>query len=193
MAWPRRWASSSRANVESPTMLIDWIGSIWKAHVNGMASGILEKAASRKRSPVGRERGDQVTRNQAGRNGDHIEAQIEIGMSRIAGDPGQRGTDDPLLLMHRHRLAGEVEVAARLDLDEGDRSAAAGDQVNLADRAAEAAGEDAVALARQEGCRHGLGDDALAVGPAAPVAVGGRPAHGSSPGSARGRSASARS
>src|SRR6476619_89164 len=90
-------------------------------------------------------------------------------MSRM---PCLGGGGDAQALAWGHRPGGIVEVRARLDLDEDQQVAAAGDDVDLAHRAAPAPRQDAKALDDQECGRSALGRKAgaecdLALGPRA--------------------------
>ena len=69
---------------------------------------------------------------------------------RVVREPDLGGGRDALALALGHRPGGIVEVLARLDLDEDQQRAAAGDDVDLADRAAPAPRQDAKALGDQK-------------------------------------------
>jgi len=75
-----------------------------------------------------------------------VEPDVAFGVLGMRGEPGASRRRDPVLLSCKKRFGGAIERAARLDLDEHQHAAAAGDDVDLADRAAEAPGDDAIAL-----------------------------------------------
>jgi hypothetical protein len=85
-----------------------------------------------------------------------VEADIAPRVAGMGCKPCVRTRDDAAPLPRGHRLRGVIETAPRLDLDEHEHPAAAGDEVDLADRAAPAARHDAVALHDQQHRRPGL-------------------------------------
>jgi hypothetical protein len=82
----------------------------------------------------------------SGRNEDGVEAQLQL---RVAGVPMKKelgGAGDTAPLTRRYGLACLGEARAGLDLDQGEPAAAPSDDVDLAERRSEAAGDDPIAL-----------------------------------------------
>src|SRR5882672_9186381 len=79
----------------------------------------------------------------------HVEAQGQPAMLRVRREELLEGARDAAALARGDGLAGGGEAVARLDLDRGDDAAAPGDDVDLADRHAIAARQDAVAAQAQ--------------------------------------------
>ena len=71
------------------------------------------------------------------------------GQGWMAAEEEAGGTGDALALARRHRLGRLAQAVARLHLDDGQRAAAAGDDVDLAERRAQVARQDAIALQAQ--------------------------------------------
>ena len=77
---------------------------------------------------------------------DGVEAQVlNVGLRIIREPDFRRGCDAPLRA-RRDRLRGVVERGARFHFDEDQRLAAAGDDVDLAERAFQAPRQNAIAL-----------------------------------------------
>ena len=76
----------------------------------------------------------------AGHAHDDVEAEIKGSGGGMGRKPGGGGTGDAPAAGRGHRLGGFGQARALLDLDEGDEAAAAGDQVDLADRPCGSAG-----------------------------------------------------
>src|SRR5262249_40531537 len=93
------------------------------------------------------------------------------------------GAGDADLLARPQRVDGGEVVVAPLDLDDGQCAAATGDDVDLADRALQAARDDAVALEPQPPGGQALAAAAAAPGPPAIFAAAGLAvaSHGSPP------------
>jgi len=112
----------------------------------------------------------QVQRPAPGRDGDQVEALGEAGEPRLALEEVGGGAGDSLLLVPPDRLERCGGAGAALDLHEQEEVVAAGDQVDLADVAGEAPGQDAEALEAQVEGRDRLGAPPrpLAAAPAHP-------------------------
>src|SRR5438477_9377263 len=89
----------------------------------------------------------------SGRDQHGVEADVLNARVGMIGKPSFSRRDDACALALGHRPGGVVEALARLDLDEHQEMAPAGHDVDLANRAAEAPGQNAEALGDQErGC-----------------------------------------
>ena len=176
-------ASSIRAKVESPRMLMRAMWSIWTATVSGMSGvspdawpGAISGPAAPKAMgcppspgrPVAVEGRHEVARRPAG-NGDRSRRSGGRGPS----PPGWAATQCSAARAIRAPAGGRTASSrlglARplLDLDEGDRPAAPDDQVDLADRRPVAAGEHAVELQAEVPGGDQLGAAAAALGASA--------------------------
>src|SRR5690606_2918715 len=91
----------------------------------------------------------QVARQAPGAHRDQVETQGEAGEVGTAQQEQLGGAHGALALALAERGERLLEIGARLDLDEGEQTAAPGDQVDLAERSAKAPGEDAVAAQAQ--------------------------------------------
>src|SRR4051812_16768848 len=120
MSWPRFCASSSRAKVESPLILIRSIGSICTAIFR------LIDPPERTASATGVERRSDMARNAAGRHQHCIEPHVADAGVGIVREPHLGGGRDALALARGDRPGGIVQLLARLDLDEDQQGAAAG-------------------------------------------------------------------
>lgn len=90
----------------------------------------------------------QVLGTPPGDNGDDVEPRVQPGEPRVSLEEGLGGADDAAALAGGRR--GEfAEVGPRLDLDEGQDAAPPGNEVDLADRRAVAAGDDPIAVQPQ--------------------------------------------
>src|SRR5215471_21744253 len=160
MAWPRFCASSSSAKVESPRMLIRSIGSICTAMFRRIdAPRTCFGTASRypTASAAGVKRRGDMTRNTAGRHQHGIEANIADAVIGVLREPDLGGGGDAQPLAIRDRPCGVVQSVAGLDLDEHQQAAAAGDDVDFADRAPPATRQDAKAFGDEKRRRPALG------------------------------------
>lgn len=90
-------------------------------------------------------------RQMAGRDQNGIEAAVMLGVFRIVGKPGLRGADNALLLARRYGIGRVVKFVARLHFDKHHGVAAKGDDVDFAQRAAKAAGQNAVPFGNEIG------------------------------------------
>lgn len=96
-----------------------------------------------------------------------IEAGVELGESGVFGqEQGRRAADSPLLPL-RHGGGGGVWIASRLDLDEDQGVAAAGDNIDFTDRRTEPARENTMTAEAQESDANRFGPPSLALGAAA--------------------------
>jgi hypothetical protein len=95
-----------------------------------------------------------MARQAPGPHRDEVEAQRvpgEVGAAQQEQLGRARGA---LPLLQAQRDQSLLEVATRLDLDEGDQTAAPGDQIDLAERRAKAPGDDAIAAQAQASRGH---------------------------------------
>src|SRR6266516_5533952 len=156
MGNPRACASSSRANVESPRMLIRSMGSICTATFKLMvAAARLCRAAGKRprrrliaskrlgpkplnkcglRSRARIERRDDVARPSPRHNEHRIEADFGGCVFGMTGEPslGRRG--DPAALAFAHRFRRILEPSAGFELDEDEDATAPRHDVDLSDR-----------------------------------------------------------
>src|SRR4051812_10960739 len=112
MPWPRFCASSSRAKVESPLILIRSIGSICTAIFR------LIDPPERATSAAGVECRSDMARNPSRRHQDSVEADVADARVLMTRQPRLGGSGDAQALARSHRPRGVVESRARLDLDE---------------------------------------------------------------------------
>ena len=82
------------------------------------------------RSPAYTRRG--VAGKPAGGDEHGVASQGQARRPRVAREPDARGAGDAPALRRADRLGGGIEIAARLDLDEGDRAAAPRDEIDFA-------------------------------------------------------------
>src|SRR5215471_2944547 len=149
MAWPRFCASSSSAKVESPRMLIRSIGSICTAmfrRIDAPRTCFPTASCHPTALAAGVERRGDMTRNTAGRHQHGIETDIADAIIGVLREPRLGGGGDAQALAIGDRPCGVVQPVAGLDLDEHQQAAAAGDDVDFADRAPPAARQDAKAF-----------------------------------------------
>src|SRR3954468_18380860 len=126
MPWPRFCASSSRAKVESPLILIRSIGSICTAILRlidppkRVAPSVTVQKPDFGIGPLaaGVERRRDMARNPPGRHQHCIEAHVADAGVGVVREPHLRGGRHPLALARGYRPGGIVQVLARLDLDE---------------------------------------------------------------------------
>jgi hypothetical protein len=85
-----------------------------------------------------------MSRHFAGHHQVRIEAHFGVGVIGMGCQPEFGGADDALSAACRHRFSGFVISAARLDLDENQRKAAAGDNVDLTERCFPAPRDNAI-------------------------------------------------
>src|SRR5262249_37248516 len=102
-----------------------------------------------------------VNRDLVGRDKNEVKTAVVDGP---AGDPPAAGVADAPRLPWRHRRHGGIARVPGLDLDESGDAAAPRDDVDLAERRAGAAGENAIALQPQEPCGPALAALAAALG-----------------------------
>ena len=84
------------------------------------------------------------------RDQDRVETDVARDVMRICREPGFRCGNDPPLLSWGDGFGRIVEPDTRFDLDEDQNVAAASDKVDLANAAAKALGDHAIALCQQE-------------------------------------------
>jgi hypothetical protein len=87
-----------------------------------------------------------MTGKPAGRDEYGVAAKGQARRPRVSRQPHPRRPRDPALFGRADRNRGDLNVRAGLDLDEGDRAASFGDEVDLAAGNDEPAGENPVAL-----------------------------------------------
>ena len=105
----------------------------------------------------------------AGGDEDGVAPERHARRPRVSREPHARRAGDPPPLGCADRNRGCLEIGARLDLDEGDHPAAAGDKVDLAARDGETLGEDRIALEAQQPGRDRLGLEAITMRAAPPL------------------------
>ena len=106
---------------------------------------------SREVTSVGFERRWNMARDMAWRHQHRVEPDMTLGVIGMVGEPGRGGGGDPPLLARQERFRGIVEPVTSFYFDENQNAAAPRHDVDLTDRAAEAASHDAIALGDQEG------------------------------------------
>jgi hypothetical protein len=106
---------------------------------------------------------------EAARDDEHrVDPDVVAGPGVAVGERLGRGGDPAkAILVERELRVGRRR--ARLDLDEGDGAAAAGDEIDLADRSPDAAAEDGPALEAKPPGGIALGPAAAAFGPLAVI------------------------
>src|SRR5262249_61721046 len=97
-----------------------------------------------------------VARQPAGSDQHGIEANVADAVVRKAREPGFGGADNAGALALGDRPGRVIELFARLDLDEHQEMPAPRDDVDLAERASEAARQDAKAFCDQDARRPAL-------------------------------------
>lgn len=86
----------------------------------------------------------------SGRDENRVEPNPELRIGRICGEKMVEGARDARLLTAIDGVGRRVERRAGLDLHRHQQAPAPGDQVDLADRTAMAAGENPIALEAQK-------------------------------------------
>src|SRR3569623_1223115 len=111
----------------------------------------------------------QMTRPGPRRKEYHVEPQRRGREPGVAAEIVLGRADQPALVHLAHRLPGALPPATRLHFDEHRSTEALGDQIDLAARRFEAAGDDAVELRLQEQRGQRLAAAALSFGGEAPL------------------------
>ncbi len=101
-----------------------------------------------------------MPRNLAGCDQHSVKANVAFSILRMRRKPCPGGLRDAALLTRQNRVGRVVEGIARLHLDEHQNAEAPRDNVDLADRTAEAPCDDAITLGDEVGrgaalCRQG--------------------------------------
>ena len=91
-----------------------------------------------------------MARHHARREDDNIETDFAIGAIGVSRPPQFGGADDTALAAVGHRLHRLLDAIARLDLDEDQDAAPAGNDVDFAERRFPTPREDAVGLGDQK-------------------------------------------
>ena len=91
-----------------------------------------------------------MPRQLSGRDENRVEPNPELRIGRICGEKMVEGARDARLLTAIDGVGRRVERRAGLDLHRHQQAPAPGDQVDLADRSAMAAGENPIALEAQK-------------------------------------------
>src|SRR5271167_3196069 len=164
--WPRACASRSRAKVESPAMRMRAIGSICTATVRGMGihSDAMAAAGSVDFQPI---RGRGMAGKAPGRDEDGVAPEGQSGRPGVSREPDPGGPRDAPPFGRADRGGGVVEVGARLHLDERDRAASSGDEIDLPAGYRIAPRDDGIALEtqKQDGDRFGLEPEEMRAAP----------------------------
>lgn len=99
----------------------------------------------------------------AGHDVDDVDTHV-LGVAEKPGNEEVGSGGDPLQTLQVERAMRRCNAGAGLDLDKGEQLAAAGDQIDLADRRSHPFGENLPALPAEVGSGLGLGAPAPAFG-----------------------------
>src|SRR3954464_7196989 len=111
-------------------------------------------------SPAGIEGRGNVTRDAAGRDQHGVEADVVNAVIGMTGQPDLGGGGDARLLPIGHRPCRIIQLCARFHLHEHEQMSAAGDDIDLAQRALPASRQNAETLCDEEARRAALGRQA---------------------------------
>src|SRR5688572_32870660 len=148
-----------------------------RLHGVGLGTSPFTPRGSVEMPPASGERASDVLDAKAGsiglpRDADHVEPHGPIG--EPAGlEPPRRGAGDvlPLLPVHRRQRGSRIAPAPQLHLDEHDRLALAGDQIQLAASGADVSVKDLEAARREKGLGHPLAHPCGSPLPLGPIAL----------------------
>src|ERR1700722_20096034 len=119
MLWPRAWASSRSAKVESPAMRMRSIGSICTAMVKvmGVRSKVEGILGSLYLEPI---RVRLVTGKPPARDEDGVAPQCQTRRPWVAHQPNACGPGDSPPLGRADRDRRDFQIGPRFDFDKGD-------------------------------------------------------------------------
>ena len=105
---------------------------------------------SREVTSVGFERRWNMARDMAWRHQDCVKPDMTLDVIGMVGEPDRGGGGDPPLLARQERFRGIVEPVTSFHFDENQHAPSPRHDVDLTDRAAEAASHDTITLGDQK-------------------------------------------
>ena len=130
-----------------------------------------------------------MTGQTPGRDEYGVTSKGEAGRPRVPREPDPCGSRDSPPLRPADRDRGDLQIGARFDLDEGDRTAPSRDEIDFAARYREPPRENRIALEaqKQRGDRFGLKAEKMRAPPAPLPFAGALSAHRAAPARASAR------